>query len=456
VDDHGWRIEIKRYPKLTESAAWRSSVGFGFTPESTTAYGRDGRYGGFYTQEDIREIVTYAAARHITVVPEIEMPGHSTAALSVHPELSCTGGPFIIPLKGGVMDGIYCAGKDQSFEFLQNVLIEVFQLFPSRYIHIGGDEVPKDNWKKCPQCQARMKTETLATEHELQSWFIRRIEKFINAHDRNLIGWSEIREGGLAENAAVMDWIGGGLEAAREGHDVIMTPSGFCYLDHYQAIDQASEPKAICCYLPLKKVYAFEPLPAGLPAERHAHILGAQGNVWTEYIPDFAQVEYMAFPRLSALAEVVWSPASARNWEGFQRRLVTEQQRLERMGVNYRRDRSVKLGDWTSAQIGTEETTLTWDVTDKLSAAGQYRVNPEYTHGDHGLTVTGMTLLEDERAVAQDSHKGFAGAEPRSSIYVLNLPERKPGARYVLQARVQGEGGTNSNGAISWVVKPAN
>jgi hexosaminidase len=337
VDDGGWRIEIKKYPKLTQVGAWRAGVGFGFKPESTTAYGPDGRYGGFYTQDDIREIVKYAEALHITIVPEIEMPGHSVAALTAYPELSCTGGPYTPQMAGGVLHGVYCAGKDESFAFLQDVLAEVFQLFPGKYIHIGGDEVPKDNWKKCELCQARIKAERLKNEHELQSWFIRRMEKFINAQHRNLIGWSEIREGGLAENATVMDWIGGGLEAASQGHDVIMTPKSFCYFDYYQSLDQAAEPKAICCYLALSKVYAFEPVPENLPADKQGHILGGQGNVWTEYIPNMNQVEYMTFPRACALAEVTWSPKESRNWDDFLHRLQNHAQRLDELGVNYRR-----------------------------------------------------------------------------------------------------------------------
>ena len=205
--------------------------------------------------------MAYAAARHITIVPEIEMPGHASAALAAYPELSCTGGPYTPNAKGGVFAGVYCAGKDETFEFLQNVLAEVCDLFPGKYIHIGGDEVPKDNWKKCPSCQARMQKEGLKNEHELQSYFIRRIEKFLNGKGRTLIGWSEIREGGLAQNAVVMDWIGGAVEAASAGHDVIMSPTKYCYLDYYQSTNHATEPKAIGGYLPLSKVYSFEPIP---------------------------------------------------------------------------------------------------------------------------------------------------------------------------------------------------
>jgi hexosaminidase len=345
TDDQGWRVEIKKYPRLTEIGAWRKDAGFGLDPKASTAYGPDGRYGGYYTQDDIREIVAYARARHITVVPEIEMPGHSSAALSAFPELSCNGGPYTPNAQGGVFAGVYCAGKDETFDFLQNVLAEVHQLFPCAYIHIGGDEVPKDNWKKCPRCQARIKQEGLKSEHELQSYFIRRIEKFINAQGRTLIGWSEIREGGLAQNAVVMDWIGGAVEAASAGHDVIMSPTGYCYLDYYQSTNHATEPKAIGGYLPLSKVYSFEPLPAKLDPQYQSHILGAQGNLWTEYVPNFKHAQYMVFPRLCALAEVTWSPQSSRKWEDFLRRLPTQYQRFDQLGVNYRKGTPERPGE---------------------------------------------------------------------------------------------------------------
>ena len=337
TDDQGWRVEIKKYPGLTKVGAWRDEAGFGLDPKLSTAYGPDGRYGGFYTQADIRELVAYAATKHITIVPEIEMPGHASAALSAHPELSCSGGPYTPNTKGGVFHGVYCAGKDETFEFLQNVLAEVCELFPGKYIHIGGDEVPKDNWKKCGRCQARMQKEGLKTEHELQSYFIRRIEKFINAQGRTLIGWSEIREGGLAQNAVVMDWIGGAVEAASAGHDVIMSPTKYCYIDYYQSTNKTAEPKAIGGYLPLSKVYSFEPIPEKLAPQDAPHILGAQCNLWAEYIPNFNQAQYMIFPRLCALSEVTWSPAASRNWESFTQRLGTQFQRFDQAGVNYRK-----------------------------------------------------------------------------------------------------------------------
>lgn len=352
VDDHGWRIAIQRYPKLTEIGAWRSAIGFGLNPADTSAYGSDGKYGGFYTQEEIREVVSYAAARHITVVPEIEMPGHSTAALAAYPEYSCTGGPFDRDVPAGVHAGIYCPGNEATFEFLENVLGEVFALFPSTFIHLGGDEVPREEWHKCAKCRARMESEKLASVEELQSWFLKRVERFVNAKGRRVIGWDEILEGGLAPNAAVMSWRGtsGGLAAASAGHDVVMSPNAELYLDHYQA--RSGEPKAIGGYSPLSEVYLYEPVPEGLAADKLQHILGAQGNLWTEYVPNARQVEYMTWPRECAIAERTWSPRETRDFNQFLARMDLHMRRLEWMGVNYRpiEPRGMdSLFQWTAA-----------------------------------------------------------------------------------------------------------
>ena len=336
VDDQGWRIEIKKYPKLTSVGAWRSEAGFGLDSKDSRTYDAKGRYGGFYTQNDIREVVAYAAARHITVVPEIEMPGHSTAALTAYPQFGCPDVKFSIPTKGGVMRGAYCAGNDNVYNFLDDVLAEVIPLFPGKYIHIGGDEVRKDNWKACEICQARIKAEGLKDENELQSYFIRRMETIVNARGKTIIGWSEIREGGIAPSAALMDWIGGGAESARSGHDVVMSPTKSCYFDYYQSTNHAQEQKAIGGFLPLKKVYAFDPMPDGLDAAGQAHVLGGQANLWTEYIPSLPRAEYMMFPRLCALAEVDWSPKASQNWDDFQGRAALNEKRLDAMGVNYR------------------------------------------------------------------------------------------------------------------------
>jgi hexosaminidase len=338
VDDQGWRIEIKKYPRLTEVGAWRKAVGFGLDPKATTAYGPDGRYGGYYTQKDIREVVAYARSRHIEIVPEIEMPGHSSSALMAYPQFSCTGGPFTNDMAGGVFNGVYCAGNDASFAFIADVLTEVCALFPGPYINCGGDEVPTDNWKNCAKCQARMRQEGLTNEIDLEGYFIRRVEKILDARHRKLANWAEIRWGGLGVNATLMDWEGGAVEAATAGHDVVMAPMAYCYINQYQSSDHAKEPFSWSGVgdLPLHLAYAFEPIPTNLPALYQSHILGAQACLWSEFVPSFAQAEYMIFPRLCALAEVDWSPKAPRNWDDFLRRARIDCSRLDKLGVNHR------------------------------------------------------------------------------------------------------------------------
>lgn len=335
TEDQGWRIEIKKYPRLQEVAAYRKETLEGHKRDRPARF--DGqRYGGYYTQKEVKEIVEYARLRHVTVIPEIEMPGHSLAALAAYPELGCTGGPYETGTTWGVFEDIYCAGNEKTFRFLEDVLTEVMALFPSKYIHIGGDEAPKARWEKCPKCQARIRTEGLKDEHELQSYFIGRIERFLNAHGRSIIGWDEILEGGLAPNATVMSWRGikGGIAAARQGHDVVMTPSSHLYFDHYQS-RAAGEPLAIGGFTPLEKVYGYEPVPQELNEQEARHILGAQANLWTEYIETSAQAEYMAYPRALALAEVVWSPSGRRDYEDFLGRLKPHFQRLSALGARY-------------------------------------------------------------------------------------------------------------------------
>lgn len=335
TEDQGWRIEIKKYPKLTEISAWRDETLVGHYSDQPHKF--DGKkHGGFYTQKDIKEIVKYARNRYITVVPEIEMPGHSVAALAAYPELSCTGGPFEVLKIWGISEEVYCAGKEETFEFLQNVLDEVIELFPSEYIHIGGDECPKKRWTECPDCQKRIKKERLTDEHELQSYFIKRIEKYLNKKGKRIIGWDEILEGGLAPEATVMSWRGaqGGIEAANQGHDVIMSPTSYCYFDYYQG-DKKYEPLAIGGYLPLSKVYQFEPVSDEISKEKQKHILGGQANVWTEYMPDEKQVEYMVFPRIAAMAEVLWSKKENRNWNDFMERLPYMLKRYDIKDINY-------------------------------------------------------------------------------------------------------------------------
>ncbi len=335
TEDQGWRIEIKKYPKLTQVGAFRAQTLTTHGAEQPFVY--DGQpYGGFYTQDQIREVVAYAQERFITIVPEIEMPGHSSAALAAYPELGCTGGPYKVQERWGVFKDVYCAGNEKTFQFLQDVLSEVVELFPGKYIHIGGDECPKDRWKACPKCQARIKAEGLKDEHELQSYFIQRIEKFLLTKNRYIIGWDEILEGGLAPQATVMSWRGikGGIAAAKQKHDVIMTPTSHCYFDYYQA-DPQTQPLAIGGFLTLQKVYSYEPVPQELSPEEAKYILGAQGNVWTEYMDNEKEVEYMAFPRACALAEVVWTAKDQKNWLDFLSRLQGFYKHLYALGVNY-------------------------------------------------------------------------------------------------------------------------
>lgn len=332
TDDQGWRIEIRRYPELTRTGAWRKGTMVGrYSKQEYDSI----LYGGFYTQEEIKDVVAYAARKHITVVPEIEMPGHALAAIASYPWLSCTRKKLDVQRGWGVFEDVFCT-KDSVFAFLENVLDEVIPLFPGKYIHIGGDESPKTRWKACPICQDVMRREKLKDEHELQSYFIKRIEKHVSAKGRKIIGWDEILEGGLASNAAVMSWQGqeGGIAAARQKHPVVMSPVSHCYFDYYQA-SPATEPLAIGGYIPLEKVYAFEPVPDVLAAEEQAYVMGAQGNLWTEYILNEQQVEHMVLPRMAALAEVVWTPKEQRNETDFLIRIQKHFLLLDRLGYNY-------------------------------------------------------------------------------------------------------------------------
>ena len=312
TEDQGWRIEIKKYPKLTDVGAWRTE--------------EDGStYGGFYTQEQIKEVVEYATARHITVIPEIELPGHSLAALASYPHLACTEGPFQVTSEWGVFKDVYCAGNDSTFMFLEDVLTEVMGLFPSKYIHIGGDESPKYRWENCDKCQKRIKEYGLHDEHELQSYFIKRIEKFLNDNDRKLIGWDEILEGGLAEGATVQSWRGmqGGIDAATSGNYAIMSPTSHCYLDYgLELID-------------LEKIYDFDPIPEELNEESAKRIIGGECNMWTEHVPDEDYLDSKVFPRMIGLAEVLWSYNKDRDFKEFSNRLEKHYPRLEKWGVNY-------------------------------------------------------------------------------------------------------------------------
>lgn len=335
TDDQGWRVEIKKYPRLQTVAAWRDATLLGHKKELPHTY--DGKkYGGYYTQDEIRDIVQYAASRNITIIPEIEMPGHALAALTAYPSLGCTGGPYKTAQFWGVFDDVFCAGNDSVFVFMQNVLDEVMALFPSKYIHVGGDECPKTRWKTCPKCQARIKALGLKDEHELQSYFVQRMEKYINSKGRNIIGWDEILEGGLAPNAAVMSWRGeeGGVAAVQQKHNVIMTPESHLYFDYYQSL-YPQEQLADGGFTPLSKVYSYEPVKNDILNANAQYVLGVQAQLWTEYVPSPQVAEYMLMPRMMALAELAWSPAGARDYSTFLQHVRAQRKMLQRLHVNY-------------------------------------------------------------------------------------------------------------------------
>ncbi len=439
TEDQGWRLEIQRYPRLTEIGSCRAET---MVEKNFAPYVGDGtRYCGYYTQEEAREIVAYARERFITVIPEIEMPGHSVAALAAYPQLACTPGPFEVFTRWGVTDDIYCP-TEETFTFLENVLDEVMDIFPSPYIHIGGDEAPKARWEESAVAQQVIEREGLADEGELQSWFIRRIEQYLNQHGRRLIGWDEILEGGVAPNATVMSWRGtaGGVEAARQGHDVIMTPNSHLYLDYYQG-DTIQEPLAIGGYSPLDKVYGYEPIPEALSAEEARHVLGAQGNVWTEYMATTSHVEYMVLPRLLALSEVVWTPRDRRSWSSFMSRLPAHLARLAARGVNFRipdvmglEEDRLTLTDSAlvelSAPIRDGVIHYTLDGTDPGPLSPTYEDAFTIPVDETGTEVTARVVLNDGRAGASKQ------ARYRRTTFMAPVPVPLASRRAGLSARM--------------------
>ncbi len=427
TDDQGWRMEIKRYPKLQTVAAWREPTEM----EKNSPYVKDRRYGGFYTQSELKEVIAYAAKRHITVIPEIEMPGHSSAALTAYPKLGCTGGPYTVQKQGGVYKDVYCGGKDLTFEFLQNVLSEVIDVFPSEYIHIGGDETPKDNWIKCPHCQSRIKREGLKDEHELQSYFVQRIEKFVNSKGRKIIGWDEILEGGLAPNATVMSWRGesGGIAAARQKHDAIMSPYTFLYFDYYQS-NFKSEPPAFPALLPLQTVYGYEPLSESLRDDEHKYIKGVQGNTWTEMIVDEKHVDYMVYPRALAASEIGWSAPSKKDYTKFLQKLSIRLADLDARQVSFRIPEPEDLRDSVTTQEQLELdfkpsvqdaiVYYTLDGTDPSPMSkrcGPFRIS---LVDNEPVIIKAMTVLQSGRQSrvysASYTKKAYKAATPTSTV----------------------------------------
>lgn len=417
TEDQGWRIEIKKYPALTKVGAWRNGSIIGRYPGK----GSDNKfYGGFYTQQQIKEVVQYAKSRYIEVIPEIEMPGHGSAAIAAYPWLSCfpqkpteipanmiskksveeqkNGRIKLVQETWGVFDDVFCAGKDSTFMFLENVIDEVIKLFPSKYFHIGADECPKTHWKLCPYCQKRMKDNNLKDEHELQSWFVQRIEKYLNSKGKIMIGWDEILEGGLAPNAVVMSWRGeaGGIEAAKQKHQVIMTPGNPVYFDHSQSKNEDSV--TIGGYNPIENVYAYEPIPKELSSQEGKYVLGAQANMWTEYMEYPSKVEYMMFPRMTALSEVLWSLKEKRNWKDFERRLPSVFERLNKEKINY----SKAYFDLKATVLPTQDNNgVLW----QLETKNNMPITINYNNGDSVWTYTKPQLITNGIFLANASTK---------------------------------------------------
>lgn len=447
-DDQGWRIEIKGYPKLTEIGSQRKETVIG---RNSGKY--DGTpYGGFYTQEEAKEIVAYAAERYITVIPEIDLPGHMQAALSAYPELGCTGGPYDVWPMWGVSDDVLCAGEDAVLQFIDGVFKEIIEIFPSKLIHVGGDECPKTKWVTCPKCQARIKQLGLKSddkhtkEEKLQSFIINHAEKYLNEHGRQIIGWDEILEGGLAPNATVMSWRGeaGGIEAAKQKHNVIMTPNTYLYFDYYQSQDIANEPFAIGGYVPVDKVYNYEPLPAELTPEEQTYIIGVQANLWTEYIPTFSHVQYMVLPRWAALSEVQWSMPDKKNYTDFLTRLPRLISWYEAEGYNYAKhvfdvvaafQPNSEEGslDVTLSTLGSAPIHYTLDGTDPTASSPLYE-GVLKIKTDASLKAMAIHSNVGGRILSEEIKFNKASMKPITANQPINLSYRYAGASTLVDA----------------------
>ncbi|NWK54726.1 family 20 glycosylhydrolase [Verrucomicrobiaceae bacterium N1E253] len=459
TDSHGWRFESKKYPELTKKGAWRMQPGY---PEK----GKNRRYGGFYTQAEIKEVIAYAKERMITIVPEIDMPGHCFAMVAAYPQLGCLGKPqevshfFTYPavaqkfpnVKG---TDVLCVGKDETLKVCRNILDEVMELFPSKFIHIGGDEVNKSHWKRCSQCQKHMKTNGLANEHELQSWFIQQLDHYITQKNRRMIGWDEILEGGLAKNATVMSWQGehGGIKAAKMGHDVVMSPQTYIYLDHGQS-HSPLEPPHWPGHKPLDRVYSYQPVPKSLNDQEASHIIGVQANVWTVFIHENWLLDLQTWPRAAALAEVGWTPQALRKWDDFYQRMsVSHRKRLDALGVNYWWENAKPIGEWKPEGLKSDSqiSELSYDMT-KLIEAGQssdIHIVFQYKRGAHALRIESVALLENDRVLSEDRHKGVAGSTHKRNRYTIPAFTPRKGARYVLHVKAYGDQGADSHGVLT-------
>jgi hexosaminidase len=437
TEDQAWRIEIKKYPELTNKGGFR-------------IYDDGSKYGGYYTQEDIKEIVEYAANRFVTVVPEIEMPGHSTAAISCYPEISCTGGPFEVGTLWGIYYDVYCAGNEKTFQLLEDVISEVVELFPGKYIHIGGDEVPKKRWENCPKCQKRIKTENLKDEHELQSYFIKRIEKFINSKGKQIIGWDEILEGGLAPDATVQSWRGmqGAIDAAKQGHDVIVSPTGNCYFDY--PVDVTD----------MLKVYSFDPVPPELTLDERKHVLGSEGNMWTEYAPQ-ELVDDRLFPRMLALSEVVWTYPAERNYEEFRQRVQNHYARLDLLGVKYGLEtKPFEISNVFNPNKNVFEVNVTQlqkDIDLKIGAYGQEVMVEQKSENQFAFVIPKSSLVQmfmqkGDKQVGKTFLQGFTFNNATRKKVKLTYPYSEKYSAGGVEALTDGLRGSDSfrGGDNSW------
>ncbi|MCU0317572.1 MAG: beta-N-acetylhexosaminidase [Fimbriimonadaceae bacterium] len=446
TDDQGWRMEIKRYPKLTEVGAFRSETVVG--RNSGTFDGKP--HGGYYSQDDLKEIVAFAAQRYISIVPEIEMPGHAGAALAAYPELGNLSTSYQVMKEWGVNQNVYNV-ECSTLAFLKNVLDEVMAVFPSLWIHIGGDECPKEEWKSSERVQQLMKQRDVPDEEGLQSWFISQIALYLDSRGRRLLGWDEILEGGLAEGTTVMSWRGvaGGIAAAKAGHDVVMSPSSHCYFDFYQSRSK-NEPLAIGQFLPLEKVYGFDPVPECLSSSEAKRILGCQANLWTEYVPNPAHMEYMMWPRAIALAEAAWSQPSQKNLDRFMASLPNYLRRLEQMGVNYRRVTPLPkpLAFWRKKEVTSKATEKHWSLGSMAPGSGTLLVTFQYSGGANRLEIQWAELLVNGQKVGRDEHPGSSGFWDHDNVYSFPNVTLSDGDQISLAAMVKTEAGNDSNGEI--------
>jgi hexosaminidase len=414
-----WSLEIKGRPKLLEA----NTRGPGVKP-------------GFYTQDEIREMVSYAATLHITVMPEIDMPGHEPPALIAYPELDCPT-PQLDKNGKPARPWEFCVGNEKTYAFLEEVLSQVVDLFPGPYVHIGGDECPKKHWLSCPICKAKMQAENLKNGEELQSYFIKRIEKFLGSKKRRMIGWDEILEGGLAPNATVMSWrgMGGGIAAAKAGHDVVMAPTAWTYFDYPNT--------------PVEKVYSFEPIPKELTAEQAVHILGAQAQMWSDSHPSEDRIDSLVYPRAAALSEVVWSPAASRNYDAFVVRLQGHLPRLAALGVHYKplAAAGTVIGHWTTEQTSPAPKVVDWPLTTGVKGAGKYDITFQYEGGKSRYQIHAVEIVQDGKVLATDKHFGWSGGSDKDNVYHVTLPELSA-APLILRATVSTDFGPDSRGKI--------